>query len=43
MSDESRRLDDYLDHILNAIGKIERYTPTWIGQRSSRMNWSRTA
>jgi uncharacterized protein with HEPN domain len=26
MSDESRRLEDYLDHILNAIGKIERYT-----------------
>jgi uncharacterized protein with HEPN domain len=26
MSERSRRLDEYLDHILNAIGKIERYT-----------------
>ncbi len=26
MSDASRRLDDYLNHILNAISKIERYT-----------------
>ena len=26
MSDRSRRLDEYLDHILNAIDKIKRYT-----------------